>query len=285
MVLTSDEFARVQLAIEDYIEALGAIGIVVRVRRDFDDYAAMRRAQGDIHLNQAFDPAFTRFKPDDFWLLAQNQSGEPVASYCVRRLIVENFYDLVRSQVLWFGEPGATDPRFSLGCEIPAFGGEVSHGGGLWVREDYRGAWRQPRLSTVMTRLGCAIGLRNRPFDHDSAMILINPACPSGIVEQKAASLAVKAYRFARTRPLVDGWFPPEQREAIVYLCHSTRREALASLDARPLSVTARGERLEFGNLPFVDQHQQLVDTSAIGGQRQQQARVQHLMPVLNAAE
>jgi hypothetical protein len=238
--LTNKEFARVQLAIEQYVEGLAAIGLAVRVRRDFDNYVTMRHAQGDTHLNQAFDPAFTCFNSDDFWLLAQNQAREPIASYCVRRLIVEDFYDLVRSQALWFGQPGKADPQFAVECDISSFGGEVSHGGGLWVREDYRGAWRQPRLSTVMMCLGRALGLRNRPFDHDSAMILVDPRrAPHGLAGRKAISLAVDGYRFARARPLVNGWFPPEGRAALLYLCHSTRGEALASLTSAPLSVAA----------------------------------------------
>jgi hypothetical protein len=254
--LTHDEFARVQTAIEEYAEALGAIGIVARVRRDFDNYASIRHAQGTIHLNQAFDPAFTRFKSDDFWLLAQNQAGEPIATYCVRRLEVENFLDLVRSQVLWFGEPGSTDPRFVVKCKVPSFGGEVSHGGGLWVREDYRGGWRVPRMSTVMMRLGRAIGLRNKPFDHDSAMILVDPQCPPRLIGRKAMSLALEAYRFARARPMVNGWFPPEGRRATVYLCHSTRSEVIASLMSPPLGIAAGTERVEFRDLALVYQHQ-----------------------------
>jgi hypothetical protein len=264
--LSNDEFARVQLAIEEYLEMLAAIGITVRIRRDFDHYVATRHILGHIHLNQAFDPTFTHFKSDDFWLLAQNRAGEAIATYCVRRSIVEDFFDLVRSQALWFGEPGRVDPQFVVKCESPSFGGEVSHGGGLWVREDYRGAWRRPRLSSVMMRLGCAIALRNRPFDHDSAMILIDPRCPLELAERKAVSLAVEAYRFARAHPLVNGWFPPEGREATVYLCHSTRSEALASLMRPPLSIAAGGKRPEFRDSPLVYQHQQLVDASAVGG-------------------
>jgi hypothetical protein len=52
-------------------------------------------------------------------------------------------------------------------------------------------------------------------------------------------SLGVEAYGFARARRFVDGWFPPESREAIMHLCHSTRAEALASLVMPPLSAVA----------------------------------------------
>jgi hypothetical protein len=283
VMLENHEFAQVQQAIEGYIDTLAEIGIIVRVRRDFDLYVATRRALGDTHLNQAFDPAFTRFKPSDFWLHAQNQDGKLIATYCMRRLVVDDFYGLVRSQALWFGTPQKTDRHFIVDCDIAPFGGVVSHGGGLWVREDHRGAWRRPRLSTILPRLGCAIGLRDAPFDHESAMILVDPHCPIELVEQKATSLGIGAYRFTRARPLVKGWFPPEGREATVFLCHSTRAEALASLTVSSLSITARSERVELRNLPFIDQNQQLVHPSAIGGERQQHPRIGHPVPILGA--
>jgi hypothetical protein len=238
-LLNIDQCSQVQRAIDGYVETLAAARISLRVRRNFRDYAAIRHANGDVHLNQAFDPVFTRFGADDFWLLAQNPIGDAIATYCVRRFIVEDFYRLIRSQALWFGAARPADPRFVVDCEIPPFGGEVAHAGGLWVRKDYRGACRQPRLSTVMSRLACAITLRERPFDHDSAMILIDPRDPAEVADRKAVSLGVGAYGFARACRFVDGWFPPESREAVMHLCHSTRVEALASLAAPPLNAAA----------------------------------------------
>ena len=67
--LATHEAARVQLAIEGSIAALDEAGISLHVRRNFSTYASIRRAHGDVHLNQAFDPRETRFGHDDFWLL------------------------------------------------------------------------------------------------------------------------------------------------------------------------------------------------------------------------
>jgi hypothetical protein len=282
--LSANESARIQRAIDSYIAVLGAAGISVRTGRDFDDYAAIRAAHGDTHLNQAFDPVFTRFGAGDFWLLAQNSRGEPIATYCVRRLLVDDFYDLIQSQALWFGDRLPVDPRFIVDCAIPPFGGEVAHAGGLWVREDYRGASRQPRLSTIMSRLSCAFALRSRPFDHDSAMIRIDPRDPPEVADRKATSLGVGAYRFARVCRFVDGWFPPEGRDAVMHLCHSTRDEAVASLATSPSDVAANGLRcLEFRQVPLVYQHQQLVDAPPVRGERQQQAGVRQELVILGA--
>lgn len=273
--LSTSEFACVQQAIEGYIETFAVGGISLRVRRNFSDYAAIRRAHGDSHLNQAFDPIYTRFGPDDFWLLAQNQMAEPIATYCVRRLVIEDFYQVIRTQALWFGGVCPIDPRFVVKCEIPPFGGEVAHAGGLWVRKDYRSAFRHPRLSTAMSRFACAITLRMRPFDHDSAMIRIDPRDPPAVADQKAVSLGVDAYRFARVRRFVDGWFPPEGRDAVMHLCHSTRAEAVASLVVPPSSVASGGMRhFEFRQAPLVYQHDQLVDPPAVRSKGEQQASV-----------
>ena len=59
------------------------------------------------------------------------------------------------------------------------------------------------------------------------------------VADRKAVSQGVEAYGFARACRFVDGWFPPEGREAVVHLCHSTRAEALASLVTPRLIVAA----------------------------------------------
>jgi hypothetical protein len=270
-LLTTYESARIQLAIEGSIAALLEARISLRVRRNFETYAAIRRTHGDIHLNQAFDPRETRFGQDDFWLLAENYKSEPIATYCLRRLLVEDFYALIRSQALWFSNrPHLVDPRFIVECAIPPFGGEVSHGGGLWVREDYRGC---SRLAIVLPRFARAIALRSRPFDHDTGMIRNDPQDGAKIADRKAAFMGKRIYGFARVHRFVDGWFPPETREAIVYLCHSTRAETIDSLVV-PRGVLDRLQCLNLRKMPLVYQHNEPVNTPTVRSKGQEQARV-----------
>ncbi len=237
------EFTTIQSAIEGYLATAARAGISLRVRRDFHDYVAVRRAQGHAHLNQAFDPEFARFGDRDFWIIAENAQGAAIATYCVRHFGVENFYSLILSQTLWFGRSlRAIDPRYSPECEIPAFGGDVAHGGGLWVRRDYCGS---SRLAAILPRLGRAVALRNWPLDHDTAMIRDDPRESSQVTDRKASFMGTRVYGFARVCRLVNGWFPPERRHAIMHLCYSTRVEAIASLaqptlDAVPTPTTPR---------------------------------------------
>ncbi len=245
-LLTVYESACIQQVIEGSIAALGEAGILLHVRRNFDTYLAIRRTQGDIHLNQAFDPRETCFGEDDFWLLAENKIGEAIATYGMRRFLVDDFYSLIRSQALWFSKwPHLIDPRFVVDCTIPPFGGEISHGGGLWVREDYRGCYR---LAMIMPRFARAIALRRRPFDYDTGMIRDDLRDRAEIADRKAAFMGKRIYGFARVHRFVDGWFPPEDRSAVMHLCHSTRAEAVDSLSvsdchvARPTAPPAPEE-------------------------------------------
>jgi hypothetical protein len=251
---------------------LSQLGIYLELHDDFERYIGIRRRYGDRHLNQAFDPDHAEFGTEDFWILAENYKREPVATYCLRRFKVNDFFDLIRSLSLWFREPSDyQDPRFVVRCKIPPFGGDVVHGGGLWVRDDYRGA---SRLALIMPRLARIFAWRQRPFDHDSAMIRNNPDEPREATKRKAIFMATKVYGFARAHPCADGWFPPEGRNALIHLCHATRAEAIASLLSAQTGSQASRYHGKFGKLPFVDQHYQTVYAAPVLSEWQQQPSI-----------
>jgi hypothetical protein len=268
-----DEAMPIQSALEGYMAALADAGIMLRVRRNFNAYSAIRRDYGDFHLNQVFDPRYAKFGDRDFWLLAENRRGEAIATHCLRRFGADDFYDLIRSQALWFGTRlHLVDRPFVVACAIPPFGGEIAHGGGLWVRPDYRGS---ARLAFILPRLARAIALRTAPFDHDSGMIRNDPRDPPRLADRKATFMGMRTYGFARVHRFVEGWFPPEGRSAIMHLCHATRAEAVASLVAPlPGNPTDGLGRVQLRQRPLVYQHEQLVDTPAVRGQGQQQSRI-----------
>jgi hypothetical protein len=270
--LTTYQERIVQSSLSRYAIRLGKSGISLQVRQDFNGYMSIRLAEGDLHLNQAFDPQYVQLCADDFWLLAQNLDEEPIATYCLRRFLVDDFYDLVRSLTLWFtNRSELVDPRFAVKCEIPPFGGEIVHGGGLWIRSDYRGS---SRLAQIMPRFARAVALRNRPFDHDSAMIRNDPRDRADVAERKAAYMGRRVYGFARVHRFADGWFPPEGREAVMHLCHATRAEAISSLLA-PLYAAGKGlRRTQFNETPLVDQNNKPVHSPTVLSKWQEQASI-----------
>ena len=271
--LTTSETEIIKTAERELRAMLAAGGASLHARHDFREYTAIRRRHGATHLNQAFDPRHVKFGTDDFWLLATNAAREAIATYCLRRLIVADFFDLVRSQELWFCRRSRrADRRFVVECEIPVFGGEIVHGGGLWIRDDYRGS---SRLAPILPHFARALALRRRPFDHDSAMIRNDLADPPALAERKARFMGIKVYGYARARRFVDGWFPPEGRAAIMHLCHSTQAEAIASLSVTGLVADSLAKRgAEVRQLPFVDQHYQPIYAPPVLSQGQQQARI-----------
>jgi hypothetical protein len=278
-----EESMVVQLAIEGHIASLAEAGITLRVRQNFETYAAIRLANGAMHLNRAFDTRYARFGSDDFWLLALDRRGEAIATYCLRHFVVDDFYDMIRSSYgvvrsqerRFGGRPRRAEPRFVVDCALPPLGGEVVHAGGCWVREDYRGRSQQPRLSHALARIARAIALRNRPFDHDTGMILNDPRDPPEVTSRKAVSLGIEAYGFAGVHRC-DGWYPPEGRDAVLYLCHSTRAEALVSLAPTfPQNAPVQNSRyFEFRQEPLIEQNEQLIDPSSISGQWQEEPSI-----------
>lgn len=278
-----------QRTIEDTIGSLAEAGITLRIRQDFEIYAAVRLANGMFHVNQAFDPRHSCFGNDDFWLLALDSRGEAVATYCVRHLVADDFYDLIRSSygvipfpAMGFGNrPHVADPPFVVASRLPVFDGEIIHEGGCWVRHDYRGRSKQPRLSHVLSRLARAVALRNRPFDYDTGMILNDPRDPLEVTSRKAVSLGIEAYGFAGLHQ-VNGWYPPEGRNATLHLCYSTRVEALASLAPQSRHDAPRRSLrcFEFRQEPLMEQNEQLIDASSISGQWQQEPGVGVRQPV-----
>ena len=247
-------------------------GLSLELRDDFEKYTAIRHYHGDRHLNQAFDPQHVKFGRSDFWLLVENSKGEAIATYCLRRFCVNDFFGVIRSLTLWSRNPSnGADPRFVVACKIPPFGGEVVHGGGLWIRNDYRG---RSRLAVLLPHLARVFALRDRPFDHDSGMIRNNPAEPTEVAERKATFVGTKVYGFARVHRFVDGWFPPEGRNAIMHLCHATRAEVISSLSTWQIAGERSARGSQFGKLPLVNQHHQAVYSAAILGEWQQQPSI-----------
>ena len=269
--LTRAEEQIMNIAAESYSKMLDNIGVSVQVRHDFAAYRAIRAAHGEHHLNQVFDERHVEFSTGDFWLLAQNRTGAPIATYCMRRFVIDDFYDLIRSLTLWFSRPPLfADRRFLVDCQIPPFGGQVAHGGGLWIRSDYRGF---SRLAAIMPRVARTVALRSWSFDHDSAMIRDDPSDTAEIAERKANYMGQRVYGYARVARFVDGWFPPEGRAAIMHLCHATKEEAISSLTVAPM-VAGNLRRTELRKTPLIDQDYKPVYAPAILSKRQQQARI-----------
>jgi hypothetical protein len=112
-------------------------------------------------------------------------------------------------------------------------------------------------------------------------MIRNDPTDRAEVADRKAAFMGRNVYGFARVHRFVNGWFPPERRHAIMYLCHASRAEAVASLTI-PHRLGASLRRNQFRQRPFINQDNESIDAPPILCERQQQTSIGVRKPVFH---
>jgi GNAT superfamily N-acetyltransferase len=206
-----------QIPLDLLAERLFELGARVTVEDDFDALLAVRGGTSDPWIYPSFDPRLSALAQDALWLRATTPRGETVGTYALRVFQTEDFYDLMRRETLWFAKGTAgCAPR----CEVSepvAIAGTIGHCGAAWTHP----AWRGRGLVQLLCRYARGLLLREFGVDHETALVFEH---------HKKSGLAERAYRYARVEKVIDGFFPPTETMAPIYLCHSTQREMLADL-------------------------------------------------------
>jgi hypothetical protein len=216
--LSDGEFALVQDYIAHVMEEVLEMGLRLEIEHNFDLFASIRGRVADKWVYPACDPHLSDIETDALWVRAVDRGGETVATGAVRIFETDDFYELMRSERLWFRTPGIGAPkRCPVDCSIPPFGGTIGHGGGVWVHP----TWRGRGLAGIMPKFARALTVRNNEIDYET-----------GLVFEELRSLPLRAYGFPRVAKIVDGFFPPTGKAERVYLCHITRNEVLTDMRA-----------------------------------------------------
>jgi hypothetical protein len=228
--LGDGEFALVQDYIAHVIDEVLEMGLRPEIEHNFDLFASIRGGVADKWVYPCYDPRLSDTDHDGLWVRAVDRHGQTVATSAARIFETEDFYDLMRSERLWFRAPDHAAPwRCPVECTIPVFGGIVGHAGGTWVHPE----WRQRGLSSLMPKFARALMLRNHDIDHETGLVFEGLALHG---------LPRKSYGYMRVAKVVDGFFPPTGKPERVYLCHITRGEALQQIREvlEPALVTAQ---------------------------------------------
>lgn len=182
--------------------------------------AAMAATSGEVFVNPAFDPRFSRLSASNsFWL--DIRAGSRTIAICAARLFVtDDFLDVMRTQRLWRHEPppqlgtlAITAPRM-----MPPIAGHVGHEGGLWVHPQHR----KRGLSVILPHLARALSVREWDVDWQTGVTR------QGIGE---CGIASWAYGMRHVEPCFDGYFPLTQSRERLYLAYVDREELIAGLD------------------------------------------------------
>jgi GNAT superfamily N-acetyltransferase len=229
--LSDAEFAVAQAFTQRCINDILQLGLAVHIERDFEAFAGYRGRVGDGFCYPTFHPSRCTIGAADFWLRVVDDRGETVSALATRIFEdVEDFYQLMRSEVLWDDRSLRAIGRCEPVCAIPKFGGAIAHNGGMWVDPARRGHG----LAKLLHGMSRALALRNSAIDFDT-----------GLVFEPLVRVAITQYRFPRCELVIEGYFPPTAKPERVFLCQISRAEALASMslaavdDRKPMSAVA----------------------------------------------
>src|SRR5919197_2050893 len=126
--LSDGEFALVQDYIGRVIDEVLEMGLRPEIEHNFDLFASIRGGVADRWVYPCYDPRVSDTEEDGLWVRAVDRSGQTVATSAARIFETEDFYDLMRSEELWFRAPDPGAPhRCPVECPIPPFGGVVGH--------------------------------------------------------------------------------------------------------------------------------------------------------------
>jgi hypothetical protein len=224
--LSDAEFGIVQRYIDYTVEEHLKLGLSTEIEHDWRLFAQLRRQVG--FLYPSFDPAVSELDPQALWGRTVTAQGDTVALSAARVFETEDFFELLRSQRLWYKDPPQSSGA-SFTDEMsrhPPIAGSVAHVGGLWVEP----SWRKLGLSHSLPWTLRALLLRNSAIDHVTGLVFDDIA---------KSSLPKGAYGFPLVTKIIEGHFPPTGGQAAVHLCYIPRQDLIARM-ARELEAAER---------------------------------------------
>jgi hypothetical protein len=185
------------------------------VEDDFSWFAAVRRRSSDPWIYPTFDAQQSDLSTDALWIRATSPDGAVIGTYALRVFETDNFYDLMRTEALWFKRSRLpADARCEVGEPLP-IGGIIGHCGGAWVHP----AWRRRGVVQAMCQLARSVLVGRFDVDHETGLVFEH---------NFRSGLARRAYGYPRVAQVMDGYFPPTGTEERVFLCHISRKEMLS---------------------------------------------------------
>jgi hypothetical protein len=225
MPLDGSESVSLQSHIDVISESISELGLDLHVERDFESFVEVRRRCDEPWIYPSFDPRLSDLSSAARWLRASTPDGDTVGTFALRVFDTSDFYDLMRSGALWFGETQSNDqPRCRVQTSV-SLSGLIGHCGGAWVHP----AWRGRGLVQLLCLYSRALLLRDFDVDHETALVF---------ERLYRNGLARRAYHYPRLLKVIDGFFPPTGTSEQVYLCHIAQDEMWAGVEQ--YAATAR---------------------------------------------
>lgn len=212
---------------------LDAHGLTVTVEEDFRLWVdEMGRAPAIASISTTFDPRYSSIDHrNGFWLAFREDTGRLAACICSKLFRNTNAIDLIRSQHLFFDRLPRLDFRpaeVALDLDAPLIMGDLAYIGGLWIHPEYRGK----KLSRTVPHIHKALALRHFDPDWQFGLIRNTPG---------RVALAQEGYGVDGSFACIDGYFPPQGREARYRISYSSRHQVVHQVlrELEPERLTA----------------------------------------------
>lgn len=224
MRLTDNEYVMIQSSIDLISSELSRTGMHVTIEDDFAGWAAfMETAPGIASVSSTFDPRHSNVAPTNaFWIAIRDADDAVIGCDCLRLFETDDFIELIRSYRLFFDRKPVLwhhPLRLLVPRDMPQLAGRVVYVGGLWVSPDHRGS----KLSTIMPRLARAFCLRHFAMDWLVGFVRDSPG---------RAAMGRERFGSMQSVPCINGYFPPQNRDAAYRLNYTSRWQALEQIRA-----------------------------------------------------
>ena len=169
--LTDEQLRSIQAYIDKAEVEMSEIGLRLEISSDMEAWTRFMEGALEIaRINTTYDPRYSNANSENcFWISAKDERDEIVGCVCDRVFRTDNFLDQIRNNLLFYDKK-PIQRHVELDLVYPPnmqlLSGNVGHGGGLWVRPDYRGTG----LSRYLPPLVRALALRHFDLDWNTVV-------------------------------------------------------------------------------------------------------------------
>ena len=232
------------------IDLLRSAGFTLSLEFELAQWVAFMETTGTRGIiNPTFNPQYSDIEPGTgLWLRISDKQGT-VACAGLRLLMIENFAAEVTTGRIFFRDAEQRQaPAATLDPNAFDYGGRVGHAGGLFVHDRAK----KQGLSWLITRLCRAIATLQWSVDRQCGLAM-------GVLYGRG--FCDQIYGFQDIDRVIDGYFPPTDCDAVLYMNHITSDDLVDQLAA---------DLVAFENHPTGD----LRDLAPIVGERQQKPAI-----------
>jgi len=191
------------------------LGLRLSIEKDFEELRRIHEAaMPHEKFNPTYDPAQRQIDPKSWWLSARTAQGRVVATHAVA-MLNGDLDELIASCRLWLDRP--PDDWYQVESSLRPLPepvtGRLSHGGAIWIADD----WRSRHLSSLLLMHNKALCLADAELTH-----------VTGVVFEKIArrTLPTAAYGYPTVHLVISGYFPPMRKLTRMYALAMSREVA-----------------------------------------------------------